>query len=397
MDKADTRELDAAGRLLLGPGTLAMLSCGVVFIEPAPVDFLLILFVPIALLLGRPAVHSRLTIPFITLAVFVATNLLSTLMAADPGATLRFLGITLYLVMACVALILVLTRHRAPLADHFIRAYAIGVGITTVVTLVAYLGLLPLHDLVARQGRVQGFFKDPNVFGAAVVPALVVGVARFTEQGRSRLLWLGMAGACAVAAVLSYSRGAWVNTTVCFVAFYFLRVLGGSGAKQSARTIVGFFVLMLALAPVAWKLTEIPAVQEMLEIRARYQHYDDNRFGTQLDAILAAIEHPLGLGPGLSETTFGRATHSLYVRALIENGLVSLFAVVGLLGASLVRATWVSLTAPNEETRVRMALIAGILWGLTAESFVIDTVHWRHFWIFLAFAWTPVGPAPQPR
>ncbi len=31
------------------------------------------------------------------------------------------------------------------------------------------------------------------------------------------------------------------------------------------------------------------------------------------------------------------------------------------------------------------------LFGVLLNSFVIDTLHWRHFWLLLALPWVPLG------
>jgi O-antigen ligase len=373
-----------------------MVSSGIVFFEPAPIDLALVLFIPFAFLVGRPAVHARLSVPLTGLFLFLVTNLVSVVVADDPGATLRFLAITLYLIALCFTLALLLTRHGRVLGERTLAAYSVGIAGAAWISLAGFVGLLPIQSLVAPMGRLQGFFKDPNVFGAALVPALVFSLAMLGAREGRRAWWISVAGVCAVGAVLSYSRGCWVNVVITLIAFYGLRLLGNAGRRRGLRTLVGFCLAMAFLAPIIWRLVELPAVQEMLQIRLRYQNYDTNRFATQVDAILAAIEHPLGIGPGVSESTFSRATHSLYVRALIENGPLGLLSMLLLLLSSLGRVTWRALGAEDDRSRAFLSAVAAMLWGLTAESFVIDSVHWRHFWIVLALAWTPTTLALRP-
>ena len=50
-----------------------------------------------------------------------------------------------------------------------------------VLGIVGYFGLFPgAHELMTRYGRATGLFKDPNVFGPFLVPALVYGLSRLT-------------------------------------------------------------------------------------------------------------------------------------------------------------------------------------------------------------------------
>ena len=371
---------------------LTLFVSGIVKAEPAPTDALAAAFVPLAFLAGRPAVHARLTLPLVSMFLLVLSNLVSVFLAPDPGSTLRFLAISLYLFAFWTALSLVVTRHGRTLAQVALSSYSLGIGLSALVALTIYLAVPGMSALVAPKARLGGFFKDSNVFGAAVVPAIAYAIAAASETGRRRTLWGLLAAACAIASILSYSRGSWVNAAVTLTAMYGLRVLGSRG-RATFRTLASFFLAMAILAPLLWWVVQLPAVQEMMEIRLRYQKYDDNRFGTQFEAFMAAVEYPLGIGPGVSESAFSRATHSLYVRALIENGLIGFLAMISLLLASLVRISWSALVERDEQTRLVMAVIAGSLWGLTAESFVIDTVHWRHFWFFLALAWVAPSSA----
>ena len=49
-----------------------------------------------------------------------------------------------------------------------------GAGITATLAVGAYFGVLPGAELMLPKGRLQGLFKDANVFGAFMVPAVVL-------------------------------------------------------------------------------------------------------------------------------------------------------------------------------------------------------------------------------
>jgi hypothetical protein len=123
-----------------------------------------------------------------------------------------------------------------------------------------------------------------------------------------------------------------------------------------------------------------------LSERAALQDYDAQRFGAQASGIEIAERHPLGLGPGQFERVSDLSAHSTYVRALAEEGIAGGLLVFGLMLLTL------GFAARNVAFGVDTYGIgsAGLLaaWcGLLANSFFVDTLHWRHLWVVAALIW----------
>jgi hypothetical protein len=80
----------------------------------------------------------------------------------------------------------------------------------------------------------------------------------------------------------------------------------------------------------------------------------------------------------------------MYIRILSENGVVALLALLVFIGSTAVRSVSIIQRAEDPWFRqvnlVALACIAGHL----VNSFVIDTVHWRHIWFIYAIPWAPV-------
>jgi hypothetical protein len=57
---------------------------------------------------------------------------------------------------------------------------------------------------------------------------------------------------------------------------------------------------------------------------------------------------------------------------------------------TLLRSVLLSQWAPTPVQRSIFALVAAALCGTMLNSFTIDTIHWRHFWLLLALGWMPV-------
>ena len=82
--------------------------------------------------------------------------------------------------------------------------------VAAVAGIVGYFDLLPgARELMTRYGRATGLFKDPNVFGPFLVPALLYALSRlFAGSIRRMPLMLAALPSLGLAILLSFSRGA---------------------------------------------------------------------------------------------------------------------------------------------------------------------------------------------
>jgi len=356
--------------------------------EPAPYDLLMLATLGLGPLLVWPSLRASLALPMVLVAVLALANGISLMVVEDLGRGLRFFGVSAYLMLSFAMLIAWLDRLGASLARTVLHAYAVAAVLGGAVAVAAYFRLVPGADAMLPKGRLMGLFKDANVFGAFMVPVVVLAVARLSGPRAATLRWAGVVLLGIVAVLLSYSRGAWINLAVSLCAYAGLRVLSGR-VRPTLGTVLGACAAMGVIAALLVVVVDQPAVRDMLELRASTQGYDDDRFGNQADAIALAWEHPLGLGPGATEGHLSISAHSLYVRAFVENGGLGLWATLVLLLASMGRATWATLAGGEAETQRLLAVVAAALVGVVVESAVIDTIHWRHMWLLLALAWVP--------
>lgn len=356
--------------------------------EPAPYDLLMLGTLGLGPLLVWPSLRTSLALPGALAAVLLLANGVSLVAAEDLGRGLVFFGVTAYLMLSFAMVVGWLDRLGTSLGRTLLHAYAAAAVVGGVIAVAAYFGLGPGADVMLPKGRLQGLFKDANVFGAFMVPAVLMGVARLGSERRGVLRWVAVVLVGLVAVLLSYSRGAWINLATGLVAYAGLRVIAGR-VRPTLGTVAGACAALGVVAALLVVVIDQPAVRDMLELRASSQGYDDDRFGNQADAIALAWQHPWGLGPGATEGRLSISAHSLYVRAFVENGALGLWATVGLLLASLGRATWAALGRGEAETERLLAVVAAALAGVVVESAVIDTIHWRHLWLLLALAWAP--------
>jgi O-antigen ligase len=126
--------------------------------------------------------------------------------------------------------------------------------------------------------------------------------------------------------------------------------------------------------------------EEFLAQRSQLQAYDEQRFGAQLFGIEQSMRYPLGIGPGQFEVLSPLSAHSLYVRALAEQGLLGLLTLLALLLVTLSLAVG-NVVAGRDTYGIGSAALLGAWCGLLANSFFVDTLHWRHLWVVAALIW----------
>ncbi len=245
----------------------------------------------------------------------------------------------------------------------------------------------PGHDLLTGESasRAQGLFKDPNVFGPFLIPAALI---LLEESLRPRLLGLRRVVSVALLAVLvlgvvfAYSRAAWLNLVVAVCVMLAVMALRADAGRSAA----GALALIAAVAAVGGATVVLTGSAGFLQERAQLQSYDTQRFSAQRTGVELAEEHTLGIGPGQFENASPVSAHSIYVRALAEQGPLGLAVLVMLLGSTLLLAC-ANAVSGRDAYGVGAAVLLGAWCGLLANSAFVDTLHWRHLWFVAALIW----------
>ena len=128
---------------------------------------------------------------------------------------------------------------------------------------------------------------------------------------------------------------------------------------------------------------------EMLEQRAKLtQNYDvgsGGRFGLQELAVGAVLKHPAGMGPFEFSRVYGGQQHNTYFQAFLVYGWVGGFAYVMMVILTLAVGFRQSIVRTPWQPYLIAAL--GMFCGEVFESLVIDTDHWRHYFLALGMVW----------
>lgn len=363
-----------------------------VLMEPAPYDLLAlgmcVFFVAIGL-----RVPSRLAFPIVLLAVMLLANSLSILFA-PPDASLRGMLVYAALTAYMAVVWLLLTSVIATDPDHVIRVlwngWIVAAVIATTLGIVGYFRLLPGADVFVGMGRAKATFKDPNVYGPFLVPVALYAVAKLRGGGTLRnLSYLALFLYISVGVLIGFSRGAWGNMVASLLVFAALTFFKARSLREYMKLFgAGGMVVMLSILLVAGALAT-PKIGGMLAHRANLLHKYDveagGRFDTQRTALREIARNPIGIGPNRTIREFGRAPHNVYLKITSENGWIAGLAFVAFLGLTLWTGLLFALRPGPLDTSFAAAYASTV--GIVAESVIIDTLHWRHYFVLLAFVW----------
>ena len=150
-------------------------------------------------------------------------------------------------------------------------------------------------------------------------------------------------------------------------------------------SVVAVVLLVLLIAV----LLSFDSIADMFKQRASFdQSYDEGRFGRFGRHILGAemaLDLPFGIGPLQFHNYFPEDTHNSYLNAFMSGGWLS-----GICYPTLIVVTVIMgfrhLLTPVPWQRLYLAVFAAFL-GTVGEAFIIDTDHWRHFWMMLGTMW----------
>ncbi len=401
VEAAPPREISAGvRRLALLYVWLTIASSAIVFSEPAVYDVLLVgaaLMLPVA---GLVTFSRGLALYLLLWAAILAGGFISTTQAGILDVPTTHMGITLYLALTSVVMAAFVANRPAQHIRLIMSAYTVSALIAAVAALIGFFSLLPgSFDLFTEFGRARGTFKDPNVLGAFLVPALLYAFnAVMTGRFARASLWLMATPILLFGSVLAFSRGAWLNLAVSLVAYACFTFTTVSTNRQRVKLVLYVVLAAIVGVGVLAAAQTIPRVAEILGERTSLQQsYDvgpEGRFGGQQKAVELVATHPLGIGA----LEFARSYHNEDVHQVY----LSMFLNAGWLGGGLYLAA-VLLTLglglrqvlrDRGGDGISAAIVAAFL-GMAIEGLVIDSDHWRHFYLLMAMIWGMALAAPQ--
>ena len=365
-------------------------SGAIVFIEPSPYELVTLAAAIIFLATGL-----RLRLVFMPLLLLLfLVNIGYTVGAAaltDKPEVAYWIATSWYMAVTVIFFAMVVSEDTAARLDMLRRGLIVGALIAAIAGIAGYFNLVPGgHDLLTLYERARGTFKDPNVLGAfLILPALFALQGVVSDNiGKSFRSAISL-GIMALAILLAFSRAAWGGLAITSAFMLALMVLTSPSRAQRSRIIAMSVVAVIIAAMLIAVLLSFDSISEMFRQRASLdQSYDEGRFGRFGRHILGAdmaLDLPFGIGPLQFHNYFPEDTHNSYLNAFMSGGWIAgvcypaLVFVTVIMGFRhvFVRVPW---------QRAYLAIFAAFL-GTVGESFVIDTDHWRHFWMMLGAMW----------
>ncbi len=369
---------------------LAGASIAIVFIEPSPYELVTLLA---SMVFFATGLRMRLVFLPLLLLLFLLNvgYSISAVAVIDRPNVANWIATSWYLAVTVVFWAMVISEDTTARLDMLRRGLIVGALIAAVAGIAGYFDLVPSgRDLLTLYGRARGTFKDPNVLGAfLVLPALLalqsIVSDKFAKSLRSTITF----GVLSLAILLAFSRAAWGLLILTSGFMLMLMVLTSRSQTQRVRIILVTAVAVVLAVALVVVLLSFESISEMFSQRASLdQSYDEGRFGRFGRHLLGAemaLDLPFGIGPLQFTRFFPEDTHNSYLNAFMSGGWLSGVCYPALIFATVltgfryafVRVPW---------QRAYLAIFSAFL-GTVGESFIIDTDHWRHFWLMLGTMW----------
>src|SRR6202023_1092685 len=365
-------------------------SGAIVFVEPSPYELVTVIA---AVLFFATGLRLRLVfMPLLLLLVLINVGYtIGAIPVLDQSNVTSWIATSWYMAVTVMFFAMVVSEDTAARLDMLRRGLTVGAMVASLSALGGYFNLVPGgHDLLTLYERGRGTFKDPNVLGAfLILPALFVLQSVVTDRFGEALRSTIALGIMALAILLAFSRAAWGGLVITAAFMLALMVLTSRSSAERSRIIVIAIVAGVAGAALIAVLLSFDSIAEMFRQRASFdQSYDEGRFGRFGRHILGAdmaLDLPFGIGPLQVHNYFPEDTHNSYLNAFMSGGWISGICYPALVFITVIMGfRHVFVRVPWQ--RAYLAIFAAFL-GTVGESFIIDTDHWRHFWMMLGAMW----------
>ncbi len=392
-----TPRLAALQRALLW---LAGASVAIVFIEPSPYELVTL---TAAVIFFATGLRLRLVfMPLLLLQFLINIGYsIGAVPFMDKPEVANWIATSWYMAFTVVFFAMAISEDTAARLDMLRRGLIAGALIASISGIAGYFNLVPGgHDLLTLYERARGTFKDPNVLGAfLILPALFALQSVVSDATAKSFRSAISLGIISFAILLAFSRAAWGGLAITAAFMLALMVLTSRSRAQRLRIIVISITAVVIVAMLVAVLLSFDSISDLFRQRASFdQSYDEGRFGRFGRHILGAgmaLDLPFGIGPLQFHNYFPEDTHNSYLNAFMSGGWLAgvcypaLVFVTVIMGFRhiFVRVPW---------QRAYLAIFAAFL-GVVGEGFVIDTDHWRHFWLMLGAMWGMFAAAQRHR
>ncbi|WP_019173366.1 O-antigen ligase family protein [Pseudaminobacter salicylatoxidans] len=371
---------------------LGVLLSGFVLREPAPYELYMAGLIGVWALFGLRI--SRAVAPLLVLLVtFNIGGMISMSQMSNLMNTPLYLAVSLFLAFTAVFFACV-TEMRPQLYGVIFQAWVIAAVCTSMLGILGYFHLFPGAEMFTRYERAAGAFQDPNVFGPFLaLPGIWLLYRVLTGSPLKMLLYAFPLLTIVGGIFLSFSRGAWGlfgASAILLTAVLFLQSTSG---MFRLRIVVMSIAAFLFLALAFLIALQIPAVADLFTVRAQLvQEYDGARLGRFARygiGFALALEKPFGIGPLVFGQIYGEDTHNIWLKTLMDYGWLGFVSYLTLILWTLAAGFRILFRTRPWQPYLLCAYV--VLIGHIALGSVIDTDHWRHFYLLLGLIWGAIG------
>lgn len=361
---------------------------GFVISEPAPYEVFMAGLIGLWAIIGLRI--SRGIAPLLILLVlFNVGGMLSLTVLDDFSVGPMYIAVSLFLALSSVFFAAIIEAKPARLELIF-RAWVASALITSILGILGYFHAFPGAEAFTLYDRAKGAFQDPNVFGPFLVaPSLYL--MHGLLAGRILGAPLKVIGVLilALGLFLSFSRAAWALYLFSVVALVFIMLLKErTGAFRLKILVLSLSAAALLIVALIVAL-QFDKVADLFSSRTQLvQEYDGGhlgRFERHRIGFLMAMEKPFGIGPMVFSTIFPEDEHNIWLKSLTSYGWLGFACYLALIIWTLLAGFKALLRNRTWQPYLMIAFIT--LVGHTAIGFVIDTDHWRHFYLLLGIVW----------
>ena len=364
---------------------LMAFSGGFVFIEPGPYEFLGLATLFIFAITGM-SLRASLAPLILLLTLLNIGYALSLFEVPGNMQAVIWVVVSVFLSLTAIFFAAMLGTNTEARLRWLLRGYIAAAVVVSLLAIAGYFGLFGGRFVL--YSRATGTFKDPNVFAAfLVLPALLI-LQRMLAGRRSEFIGGGILFLIVMGGLfLSFSRAAWGQLVFCAILLMLLTFVTSGSASERFRIIVVAVMGAVVAAAFVAVLLSVDQVAALFQERASLsQSYDTGptgRFGRYFLAVSMMLDYPFGMGP--LQFQFPEAPHNVYLNSFITGGWISGAAYLTLTLVTLVAATRFLFIATPWQRTYHAVYVAFV--GVAAESVIIDSDHWRHYFLIVGVLW----------
>lgn len=371
----------------------AMVACGVflsgfVMSEPAPYELLMVVQVAVWFLLGLKI--SRAVAPLLAfLLTFNVGGILSLTVMKDLGTGPMYLAVSTFLALTSVFYAAIIEDRHQRLRLLF-QAWVAAAIITALLGILGYFHAFPGAEAFTLYDRAKGAFQDPNVFGPFLIaPALYLMHGLLTGKLSSAPLRVAGLLVIALGVFLSFSRAAWALFLFSAIALVFILLLKErTGAFRLKILLLSLAAIVLLVVAVVIALQFEQVRNLFLDRTTLVKEYDGGhlgRFARHRIGFLMMMENPLGIGPMVFSDIFPEDEHNIWLKSLTTYGWLGFLSYIAMMAWTLTIGFRFLLRDRPWQPYLMIAWI--VIVGHVIIGNVIDTDHWRHFYLLLGIVW----------